>query len=1228
MSWKKNLRPTSLTFLFPVTLILFLVCSVHIVTQTNCDYYTATFQKQLIDQEDDLAHKLSSFASGLGLKESNYKSFNEIAKHHQDKYTDFFVYKNKTLIRWTSSEVIVPVIFSDSLTKTTITWFTKGHYIVKHIRKQNYDYLGLQLIKSDYPFRNDYLISRFNVSYNLPPETEISDKTTSYKVFSKDKDSSLYLYFPKTETNQTALIFTYITFLLLIILIAQSIYHYLKFKYEYFKLKQFLIYFLLLALIRIGLSFIPLPAIFASSELFSPFLYASSDLLPSLGYLIINTLFILLASVAYYNTEITSITPKYINPKRGILLFYIVSLIIYVISLQLITLIDSFVTNSNIPLNLSNIFSTNIYSFIIILILFILSLSYYLLLRRYYMFHYKNFNNKKFYLIICSFSALITILFLSFEYRFLMLYIVIYLFQLLLIHNQFSLKTKNSLVYQLFILILLSLFTSSILYNSTQLKEKEIRKSLAYKLTAKRDKLAEFLYPNIEKEIIQDALVKKYLIHSLSKPNFDSILLDYVKTEFSDNYWNKYEVQAYICHTENKLEIKPTNLLVSCKDYFTSRISKMGLKTISNHLYYIDESYDLCTYIAKIEFPYLSNAKQNTTIYLEFYSKITTSSLGYPELLIDNEFYQRIDLSEYSYAIYHQNDLVKSVGDYKYQLTLKSTNPNIQRSIYFFDKTNYNHLYVKTSPYTSIIVSRKVPNLISTLSIFSYIFLFSSFFYLLFRIITSKHPKRLFSSTIKQRLQFWTITIILLSSIAIGCVMLFYLFDLDKRKNQNILRDKANSVLVELEQKVIDPLNIDSIHTSLNSDYLSKLSNIFFTDVNLFDNNGDLIATSRPQLFDVQLLSKKMNPHAYCALHDEQKIIEIIDEKIGDYTFQSAYVPLRDSNNKTLGFINLPYFARESEFRADLSTFLVAFINIYVILTVLAILIALIVSNYITLPLQIIKDKISQINYFKKPEKIKWNGMDELADLIAHYNQMVDDLAHSAEMLASSERESAWRIMAQQVAHEIKNPLTPMKLSVQYLQKAWLDKSPDFENRLQRFTQTMINQIEALSNIAGEFSDFAKMPASVLEQVDLNEAINEAVSLFSDSTDLTIRLKLSDSKQSIKADRQQIARILNNLFRNSIQSIPSSKLGKITISTYEDNKFTFLEFSDNGTGIKPEQQPKIFTPFFTTKTTGTGLGLAMVKNITESFGGTIRFKSQEGFGTTFILSFPSSDQQG
>jgi nitrogen fixation/metabolism regulation signal transduction histidine kinase len=773
---------------------------------------------------------------------------------------------------------------------------------------------------------------------------------------------------------------------------------------------------------------------------------------------------------------------------------------------------------------------------------------------------------------------------------------------------------------------LFSVFCSSILYSSSKNKEKEIRKSYAYKLTAKRDKLAEFLYPAIEKQILQDSVVIKYIKQSITKPEVERKLLDYVKTKFSNNYWNKYEVQAYICRDGSKLQIQPANVIVGCENYFSSIITNMGFKTISQNLYYIDESYDLYTYISKLDLPQPDPKKQKVSIYFEFYSKMTTSNLGYPELLIDNEFYQRIDLTEYSYAIYHQGDLAKSVGDYQYQLTAPTQNSLLQNSYMFFDKDNYNHLYLKTSPYTSILISKKKPTLINILSYFSYIFILSALLLLLFKILTNKNLKLLLSSTIKQRLQFWTITIILLSSITIGCVMLFYLFDLDMRKNQNILRDKAHSVLVELEQRYSYLDNIHKIPTQELSQNLSSYSNIFFTDINLFDKNGDLIATSRPQLYEAELISKKMNPLAYYSLKENQQIIEIKDEKIGTYTFQSAYVPLRDTKNKTLGYINLPYFARQSEFRADLSTLLVAFINIYVILTVIAVLIALIVSSYITRPLQLIKNKISQINYFKKPEKILWQGADELADLIKQYNNMVDDLANSAELLARSERESAWRIMAQQVAHEIKNPLTPMKLNVQHLQRSWQDNKENWDLRLDRFTQTMVTQIDALSTIAGEFSDFAKMPNSNLEIIDLNQCVNESVLLFTDSTNLTINIKSENKENWIKSDKQQVTRILNNLFRNSIQALNTEKQGIITISIYKDNKFKILEFSDNGIGIKKELHSKIFTPFFTTKTTGTGLGLAMVKNITESFGGTIDFISTEGIGTTFILSFPSSDQ--
>ncbi len=1210
----------------PLLILATYFFSVNITTKPDQRKLTLSFQKTLWSQENNLENKLSSFVSTFANTEPTFKEFNLKTKDHLNNYTDFFIYKKDSLFRWTTNEVTVPANLNYKIKTQSILWLSKGFYLIKSITKGSYTYLAVQLLKSDYPFHNDYIVSKYNPVYDIPQDTELTDIPNANKITSKDKFAILYIDFPKTITDITFLNLTFFTFILLLIISSYYIFNYLKQRKGYFKILEFSIYTAIILIIRISLSFIPLPPAITTSLYLSPFVYASSDLLPSLAHLIINTIFVFQLVIAFNFTELPTLNNKKENKFSSLVIFFITSILFATAAFSLTLLIDSFVTNSNIPLNLSNIYSTNSNSLIILVILFSLGLSYYLLSNKLFHFYTTNFPVKRNKLVLIFIVAFFAVAPFFFTHRFWFPYLIILIFHILQIKNTYTPNSNSSFVTQLTLLILFSIFASSILYSSSKNKEKELRKSYAYKLTAKRDKLAEFLFPSIEKQLLNDTLITKYLKQAIKKPEAEGKLLDYVKTKFVNNYWNKYEVRAYICRSGSKLHIQPANVIVGCENYFSSIISNMGFKTISQDLYYIDESYDLYTYIAKIDFPDPDPQYQKMSIYFEFYSKITTSSLGYPELLIDNEFYQRIDLSEYSYAIYHQGDLAKSVGDYQYQLTAPKMKSTSQNSFFFFDKDNYNHLYLKTSPYTSILISRKSPTLINTLSFFSYIFIIAVFLILLFKLLTNKKSKFLISSTIKQRLQFWTITIILLSSITIGLAMLYYLFDLDKRKNQNILIDKAHSVLVELEQRFSYLDDIHKIPPQDLSQDLSRYSNTFFTDINLFDKNGDMIATSRPQLYEVELISKKMNPLAYYALNENQQIIEIKDEKIGSYVFQSAYVPLRDTKNKTLGYINLPYFTRESEFRADLSTLLVAFINIYVILTVIAVLIALIVSSYITRPLQIIKDKISQINYFKKPEKISWQGDDELADLIKQYNNMVDDLSNSAELLARSERESAWRIMAQQVAHEIKNPLTPMKLNVQYLQRAWQDHKEDWDLRLERFTQTMVTQIDALSTIAGEFSDFAKMPNSNMEIIDLNQCVNESVLLFTDSSNLSINIKSENTHNWVRADKQQLTRILNNLFRNSIQALNAEIPGVITISIYEDNKFKILEFTDNGIGIKKEVQSKIFTPFFTTKTAGTGLGLAMVKNITESFGGSICFNSSEGTGTTFILSIPSSDQ--
>jgi nitrogen fixation/metabolism regulation signal transduction histidine kinase len=443
---------------------------------------------------------------------------------------------------------------------------------------------------------------------------------------------------------------------------------------------------------------------------------------------------------------------------------------------------------------------------------------------------------------------------------------------------------------------------------------------------------------------------------------------------------------------------------------------------------------------------------------------------------------------------------------------------------------------------------------------------------------------------------------------------------LNNEKNAELLTEKTHSVLIEIEHKIGNVQSFTPQKATEISDLLVKLSNVFFTDINLFDTKGNLIASSRPQIFDEGLISRKMNPVAYFQLKNIGKTQFVEKENIGKHEYLSAYMPFRNNDNKLVAYLNLPYFAKQSELKKEISSFLKAYLNIYVFLIAVAVFIALFVSNYITRPLTLIRDKLSNLKLGRKNEKIDWNRNDEIGSLIKEYNSMVDQLVKSADLLAKSEREVAWREMAKQVAHEIKNPLTPMKLSIQHLQRAWNDKVPDWDERLKRFTNTIVEQIDSLSLIASEFSDFAKMPRSDFEKVEIIKALQNTIDLFKDGTENNIVFESTIQESCfVYADKKQLIRVFNNLIKNALQAIPQTTKAKIQIAVEKRNSCFLIRISDNGVGISSEQKPKIFSPNFTTKSGGMGLGLAMVKSIIEATGGKIWFQSELDKGTTFFV---------
>jgi len=299
-------------------------------------------------------------------------------------------------------------------------------------------------------------------------------------------------------------------------------------------------------------------------------------------------------------------------------------------------------------------------------------------------------------------------------------------------------------------------------------------------------------------------------------------------------------------------------------------------------------------------------------------------------------------------------------------------------------------------------------------------------------------------------------------------------------------------------------------------------------------------------------------------------------------------------------------------------------VNFYLLLITITVLIAVFISNQITQPLRMIQSKLSKISLGDTNEKIDYEGKDEIGSLVTEYNHMVDELARSAEKLARSERESAWREMAKQIAHEIKNPLTPMKLGVQHLQMTVAREEESGERKnLQRITRTLIDQIDHLSAIATEFSNFAQMPGARNEKVDLVEKIKKISELFLNTDQIEIDTRFDGIKSAIVfADREQLSRVFINLIKNAIQSIPEEREGKIGVGLETIDNEAIVKVTDNGRGIPDELGDKLFQPNFTTKSSGMGMGLAIVKNIVENAGGSIHYETELGRGTTFIVKLP------
>ena len=403
-------------------------------------------------------------------------------------------------------------------------------------------------------------------------------------------------------------------------------------------------------------------------------------------------------------------------------------------------------------------------------------------------------------------------------------------------------------------------------------------------------------------------------------------------------------------------------------------------------------------------------------------------------------------------------------------------------------------------------------------------------------------------------------------------------------------------------------------------DKIHELSDIHNLEINIYSLEGKLVKSSK-STFSVDKVAPPI-PNYILKLVQSSVDKRYVDIKnIDGIKNRSSYSQIKDDKFKPLGILNIPYVEDDGFYEKELRQFLIRLSQVYSFMLIIAFALAYFLASYITKSLKTISDKINETSLNQKNEKIVIEANSrEINSLINAYNQMVDKLEESATMLAQSEREQAWREMAKQVAHEIKNPLTPMRLTVQSFQRKFDANDPNLKQKLDDYSKTLIQQIDTMSAVASAFSNFASMPAQQNETLNVVEVVEFSLDIFNEDF---IRFESNSDEIITVMDRTQLIRIITNLVKNAIQAIPEEQEDKavlVSVNAEEDN--VIIAVKDNGIGIDTENTERIFEPKFTTKTSGMGLGLGIIKNIIENYKGTITFESELGKGSTFIVSLP------
>lgn len=1147
-----------------------------------------------------------------------------------------FSYQNGRLLHWTDYRYVPR--YRDVATSDSVSFFsgTKGKYIICRSENvnsgQKREVVSLILLASEPKILNQFLKPEFNASVFDVQEFELYDQPQegAYDIFLNRNQylfSIRYGTAYKVNSFWLAHIITllvYMSLIFFVIFLVRRTWSYIdRFKY----LKGFLFLCLSLALVRFFMLAADFPYSVLPVDLFDLRNYASSALNPSLGDLLLNMA--ALTAIAgylfrhYFKTIIFKELLKS-NAWVKTLVSVLLVLVTYLILTFQYNLVYSLCFHSQWSLDITDQLSLNRFKFLSYLIIFLGGIIYFLISHVAFktFFRINRLNSLSIlsnFLVATGLFALWAFL-AGWNFAFVMgvniiYYLILYLFQL---PDSIGRIQYVTFVY-LFIAGLPSAVISAHAIYKDSIRQKAIEEErLAMQLLAENDPYTEFLLTDAIEKIQNDVFIQNRIFSPYTSKE---IIRQKIRRVFLNYYLDRYDIQIYVF---NSLGEPFDEGLLNYR-----QIRERYSEYISDHpdIYFISR-YDeglLNRYLSFIEVRRYNQLAGYVVLDLRL-KRIIPNSV-YPLLLTDNRFIQIVEQKDLSYGIFGVKKLIYSYGDFNYEKEFDLNLEGLYSRRGLLWKDHVHRAFYGDDDKTIVVSSQPWPG-IRAITNFSFLFLLFALSIFVILLITSiyvkiKNLKQNYATRIQMFLNIAYFVPLLVVCITVVSVLL----QSYRQETEKEYLDRARSLSTRLSG-ILKGHNDGLLDNEQLRVQISEIAGYSELDINLFNTNGRLLVSSQPLIYENELLSEQINPGALYHIARLKNNYVILDENVGELTFKNTYFGVRSSDTGELvAILSLPFFDFKIEYEENVIDVLMNVMNLFTFVFLLFLFASYFASRWLTFPLRLITQKIRRTT-LSYNEPLEWKSDDEIGLMVGEYNKMLENLEESRKALARSEKETAWREMAQQVAHEIKNPLTPMQLTLQHMRRTInAEKDSESKGRLRQI-DSLLHQINTLSDIATSFSEFAKMPVPGSEKFDFGLLLKETIALYDNKESGSIETSIEKGNFQVMGDRKWIGRAISNIIINGFQSGAEGEPVKLTIRlAHLKNRKLLLSVKDNGLGIPDEIREKIFIPNFSTKASGTGIGLAIARRGIEHAGGKIWFETETARGTTFFIELPELKEE-